>query len=175
MSAMWEALIELLSRLRVARIIYPDELGVRTFCGKNPRGLNPGIHFVFPLLGHIAALDAVEQVYDARSQSLTTADHVAVVAGISIAYEVNDPVRAYYRVSDWDDSLVNESLGVVDRYVSEHTFADCLNSQSMTDAVRDGIRAIATERWGIKIRRVGRTDFARHRALRVMGIGEHEG
>ena len=50
------------------RVIKPDELGVRTFCGRRVTRLEPGLHFMWPVLGQIITVEVKEQVLDLRSQ-----------------------------------------------------------------------------------------------------------
>lgn len=84
------------------RVIQPHEQGVRTFCGKNPKALDPGLHFMWPLVGEIVVIPVVEQVQDIRSQSVMTKDGKRMALGINIAYEVLNPIKAVYAVQDWD-------------------------------------------------------------------------
>lgn len=44
----------------------------------------------------------------------------------------------------------------------------------MREAILDGVRKAATERWGIQIHRIGRTEFVKHRAIRLMQDREYE-
>lgn len=151
-------------------ILEPDEGGVRTFCGRFPKTLKPGFHPVCPILGRIREIPVKEQVLDIRSQSLTTKDGQSVSVGVSVAYEVLDPYRAICEVQDWDKSLANEALGCVGDYVSAHEYAQLLNADDMSKSVRDSLRATATRDWGLKINRVRRSDFAKSKAIRLMGL-----
>ena len=169
MDALWNFLIDVLQRsFWFWRVIQPDEGGVRTFCGKNPVVLGPGLHFVWPIVGDISVTVCTEAVIDVRGQSLTTKDQVMVCVGLSVAYEVLDAYRAIYKVQDRDESLANESLRCVDEYVNAHTLAECLDAAPMTAAVTKAMRDVVTQRWGVKIHRIGRSDFGKHRAIRLI-------
>ena len=156
-----------LGRLRFFHVIMPDQMGVRTFCGRNPKSRGPGFHWVCPALGCIEIIEVSEQVFDIREQSLTTHDKVSVILGMSIAYSVTNPIRALYHVLDWDESLNNETLGIVGQFIWEHTFDECMDYKEMCEYVFQEIQVIA-RRWGVQVHRVRRSDFCRHRALRLI-------
>ena len=168
MSVFWTWLFNLLNSCRVAAVLQPNEGGVITFCGKFPRTVGPGFHFVFPVLGVVTYTDVTEQVIDVRSQSLTTKDGESVAVGISVAYDVMDAYRAIFQVQDRDNSLANETLRIVGDWVRAHTFDECRESD-VPNAILPDLRKIATERWGLKVWRVGLSDFAKHRAIRLLG------
>lgn len=149
------------------RVIQPHEKGVRTLCGKKPVALSPGLHWMWPVVGEIVVIPVVEQVQDIRSQSIMTKDGKKMALGLNIAYEVMDPVRAVYSVQDWDQSLGNEAIRIAGEYVLCHTAEECTADTMCKDLLRS-IRKIATERWGLRILRVGRSDFTECRALRLM-------
>lgn len=173
MDTFWTFIQSVLERtFRCWVIVMPDERGVRTFCGKHPRELMPGLHMFWPLFGWVETVSVVEQVVDARTQSITSSDGCSVAVGISIAYEVVDTVKAFYHVNDFGLSLQNESLRIVEEYVSNHTFDECFNSVTMREAILTGMRTAAAERWGIDIHRIGRTEFVKHRAIRLMQDSE---
>ena len=170
MQALWEFLIEIVRRTAwFWRVIQPDQAGVRTTMGRWPRAPGPGLHLLWPVVGEIRTCNVAERVKDVRSQSLTTEDGHVVAAGISVAYSVIDPYRAMFAVADAEAALLNEALRVVGEYVGAHTFEDCSNVNTTCGYVLDELRKVATSRWGLKIWRVGLSDWAKHRAIRLMG------
>jgi len=152
------------------RVIQPNQAGVRTFCGLFPSTLKQGLHFVCPVLGDITVMDIKDQVKDVRSQTLTTADGVSVAVGLSVRYDILDIYRAIYEVHDFDESLSNECVGILDDYVSQHTFAECCNPAEMCGYAVNELRKVVTARWGLRILRVRRSDFGRCPAVRMMGF-----
>lgn len=170
MQALWEFLIDVLRRTAwFWRVIQPDQAGVRTTAGRWPKTLPAGLHLVWPIVGEIRVCNIAERVKDVRSQSLTTSDGKVVAAGISVAYSIIDAYRAQFDVADAEAALLNEALRVVGEYVSGHTFDECASADAMCRWVLDELRKVATARWGLKIWRVGRSDWAPHRAIRLMG------
>lgn len=170
LESFFEFIVDILkSAFYTWRVIQPDEKGVRTLCGKNPEVLGPGLHLMWPVIGEIVVIPVKEQVLDVRSQSLTTRDKVSIAVGVSIAYEVSDPLRTVFEVQDWDESLANEALRVIGEYVLSRTYEDCLDGPQMGTTILEGLRKTATRRWGLKILRIGRTDFVRCPTYRIMG------
>lgn len=74
----------------------------------------------------------VEQVVDARTQSVTSLNGCNLAVGILIAYENIDTVKAFYHINDFGLSLQNESLRIVEEYASAHTFEECCDSPKKT-------------------------------------------
>ena len=169
MNALWQWIFAQVERMYLWAVVMPNEKGIRTLFGCWPKVVGPGLRWTLPVFGRLVKLDVTEQVVDVRSQSLTTKDDITVAVGISIAYEVLDPFKAYYRVHDLDQSLANESLRVVGELVGESMWDGCRYGELGVTVLKD-LRDIATTRWGLKILRVGLSDFAEHKALRVMGI-----
>ena len=172
MTAFWEWIVDAFSRLRFWAVIQPDEMGVRTFCGRFEKVLPPGVYLVFPVLGEVTVAQVKEQVIDIRAQSLTTADNHSVAIGVSIAYEVMDPMRAFFQVQDWDESLANEALRVVGQFVCNHSYSQCKDAKTLNEALIKDLRVIATNRWGIKILRIGISDLVECKAYRLMGVND---
>lgn len=169
MDALWNFLIEIVrGTFWIWRVIQPDQAGVRTFCGKHPKVLDAGFYFLWPVVGEIRICKISEMVNDVRSQSLTTKDGRSVAAGISVAHSVINPYKAMFEVQDSTEALLNEALRVVGEYVSSHTFDECGDAENMVQWVLEELRKVATERWGLKVWRVGRSDWSLHRAIRLM-------
>ena len=169
MQALWDFLIELLRRsFWFWRVIQPDEAGVRTTIGKWPTILAPGIHLVWPIVGLVRVCKTSEQVSDIRSQSLTTSDGQCFAVGISIAHSIINAQKAMLEVQDAETALFNEALRVVGEYVSSRPSGQCADADAMCIWVLAELRKVATDRWGLKVWRVGRSDWAKHRALRLM-------
>ena len=168
MEVLWTFLRDYIERLYFFRIIQPDEAGVRTTLGTRPVTLTNGAHLVWPIIGHLHVEAVSEKPVDVRTQSATTADGVPVAVGICIAYSVIDLYKAAFRCRDSEDDLAAESLGITEDYIAHHTMQECQDSTEMLEEITRGIRAVATTRWGLKIHRVKRTDFSKHRAIRLM-------
>lgn len=147
MDAFWSWLASLADRFVCWRVIQPDEGGVRTTCGRWPKVLKPGLHWVLPVVGEIRVIPVKEQVLDIRTQSLRTKDGHSVVCGVTVAYDVLDAYRAAYEVQDWDQSLANEVLSVVGREVRAHTLDQCAG-EALADSIKKNLRAVATRNWG---------------------------
>ena len=169
MDALFDFLISVLqSTLYCWRVIQPDERGVRTTCGCWATVLDAGLHFMWPVVGDIVIVDIAEQSLRIESQSLTTQDGASVGVGVTVTYKILDPIKAVFDVVDWDESLRAEITGVVGECVLTHQFDDLCNAKTVTEDVITELRKVATERWGLKILRVRRSDFAKCRTIRLM-------
>ena len=168
MDALFNWLQSIIDRLRFWQIIEYDELGVHTFCGRWPRKLEPGIYLICPILSTVISDSITEQVVDIRTQSVTSKDDIPLAVGVCIAYSIINPIKAWYAVTDVDDSFANDALRITEEYVSDNVYEVCKDRQKMCDYILKHVRATATNRWGLKIHWIGRTEFAKHRVLRIM-------
>lgn len=170
MDVLWSFLIDILRRLLFWVIVQPDEIGVHTRCGRNPRELAPGFHLRWPIIDRVILPNVKEKVVDTRSQVVTTRDGKRYAIGMSLAYEILSPVKAIYENADYENNLASEILRIASRYANHHTAAELQDQDEMAKWVMDELRKIATHRWGIKILRVGVTDGAMTRPLYIMGV-----
>lgn len=152
-------------------IIEPHQRGVRTICGRNPTELLPGIHFFWPIVTRVELVPVVEQVLDTRPQQLTSNDGKAFAVGLSVAYEVLNVVKALYENLDYDANLAAEILRIAGEYVAHRSAAELADHDALVTWVTAELRKVATVRWGLKILRIGVTDFAEARTIRLMGVG----
>jgi regulator of protease activity HflC (stomatin/prohibitin superfamily) len=168
MDVLFQFFIDAIDRLTFWEIIQPDERGVRTTLGKHAKVLDPGVHLVWPVIGNIVVVTVVEQSLRISSQSLVTHDGRSIGIGVTVAYEILDPIRAVHSVEDWDESLRAEITGVVGECVIDHTYEELRNDPTVMNRMIKDLREVATQRWGLKILRVRRSDFAPCKTIRLM-------
>jgi regulator of protease activity HflC (stomatin/prohibitin superfamily) len=76
--------------------------------GKYRKTLTPGLGFIMPYVDSVGRkLNVMEQVIDVPSQEIITKDNASVkVDGVAF-YQVRDPRRASYEVSNLQEALLN--------------------------------------------------------------------
>jgi regulator of protease activity HflC (stomatin/prohibitin superfamily) len=71
-------------------IMDTTEGGVKFVCGKNAKGIGPGIHWYWPLVTTIVMYPTARQADNLRSQTMVTQDDRVIVVEGMIVYSVTD-------------------------------------------------------------------------------------
>ncbi|NLE14844.1 MAG: SPFH/Band 7/PHB domain protein [Spirochaetales bacterium] len=137
--------------------------------GKYVRTLDSGINFIIPFLDHkrvvkhlnykpdglsAYCVDLREQVYDIPSQAVITRDNISLTVDTLIFYQIVEPHRALYEISDLIMAIRELSKTTMRNVFGE---MDLDTSLSSRDTVNQQLRTIldeATDKWGVKILRV---------------------
>lgn len=145
--------------------------------GRYDRTLGPGLHFVLPFMerprvavwshisvGHdkypyryartLSRLDLRESVYDFPKQSVITRDNVTVEINALIYYQITDPKRAMYEVSNLPEAIEKLTQTTLRNVIGSLDLDESLVSR---DAINAKLRVIleeAADKWGVKVNRV---------------------
>jgi regulator of protease activity HflC (stomatin/prohibitin superfamily) len=146
-----------------------DEQGVRFTLGKHVKLLQPGLHMYFPWLQKIEAWPVTYQEVDCLLQSIETIDGVSVSLSANVGYTVYNAAKMRLNVHNFDLSL--------ERAARVHLFATITNTpfkeikETLDDVAEECRKALhkQTSEWGVRIKRVGLTDFVTASAYRLFG------
>ena len=169
---MWTAIIEFLSSFKIYTIIYPDEAGVKTRCGRLKARLDTGIYWQWPIIDTIESASVVPQVIDLRPQNVTTKDKYSVMVSGAILYSIEDAYKALYKVQDYDTAISNYALTLIAKY-TQGLCIDDINIVNMSIDLTDDLSTMA-DTWGLTVTDVTITDLARCKVLSLTGMPESE-
>ena len=133
--------------------------------GKYRKTLTPGLGFIMPYVDSVGRkLNVMEQVIDVPSQEIITKDNASVkVDGVAF-YQVLDPRRASYEVSNLQEALLNlvmtnirTVMGSMDRSVA---FPSRRDQRAPARRHRRGLAP-----WGVKVTRIKIKDIEPPRDL----------
>lgn len=113
MAELVRLLVELLERLNPFRIVWTWQRGVRFFCGKATRVVGPGLKVVWPLLGDIRLVNITPEPHPLPMANITLKDGSTLSYSAVITLVVSDPLLAYTRVAEWEESGLEEAAGVL--------------------------------------------------------------
>ncbi len=145
--------------------------------GRYDRTLGPGLHFVAPFIerpraaiwSHISVgadtrhyryartltrIDLRESVYDFPKQSVISRDNVTVEINALIYYQITDPKRAMYEVSNLPEAIEKLTQTMLRNIVGSLDLDETLVSR---DVINEKLRIIleeAADKWGVKVNRV---------------------
>jgi len=157
---MFERLLEILSEVPPFVMIDEDEGAIRLRLGKYEKTLTPGFHWRIPLYHSVRRIPVRPQWMTLRPQTINS-----IVVEAMVQYDVEDPAKAMLNVLDFDDDIVELSMGSVGDYL--------ISSQNPTAAELKAVLfeelAQEAEEWGLNILTVKISSFTKARAIRLIG------
>jgi regulator of protease activity HflC (stomatin/prohibitin superfamily) len=112
--------------------------------GVNWSGIRPGT----------AMIDMREQFTDLAPQPVITRDNVTIMVDSVIYWQITDPVKAVYEVSDLIGGIVQLTITAMRNVIGELDLDHALSSR---DTINSKLRVMlddATHKWGVKVTRV---------------------
>jgi regulator of protease activity HflC (stomatin/prohibitin superfamily) len=125
-----------------------------------------GLHIFMPFLDKpravywtgvrpgLTQIDLREQFTDLPLQPVITKDNVTVAVDSVVYWQITDPIKAVYEVSDLTGGIIQLTLTAMRNVIGELELDHTLSSR---DTINTRLRQIldeATHRWGVKVTRV---------------------
>jgi regulator of protease activity HflC (stomatin/prohibitin superfamily) len=134
--------------------------------GKYTRTLQPGLHFLIPVMERIGAkMNVKEQVIDIPSQDIITRDNAMVtVDGVNF-FQVLNAAKATYGVDQLEASIVNLTMTNIRTVMGSMDLDELLSNRDTINARLLQVVDAATEAWGVKVTRIEIKDIAPPRDL----------
>ncbi len=116
--------------------------------------VDPGLHYIMPVVRRILRVNMREQVIDVPPQEIITEDNVVVTIDAVVYYQIMDPTRALYEIEDFELAIVKLAQTTLRNIVGEMSLDTCLTSR---DRINMDLRKVldeATDKWGTKVNRI---------------------
>lgn len=126
---------------------------VETF-RKYSRTAQPGLTIVFPFVQSITFVDMRETVLDVSPQTVITSDNATLTVDAVIYFEVTDPVRNVYNVTDFRLAAIKLAQTNLRNIIGEMNLDEALVSRERINAQLRQIMDDATDKWGVRVTRV---------------------
>jgi regulator of protease activity HflC (stomatin/prohibitin superfamily) len=137
------------------KIVRQATVGIIERLGKYHKTAEQGINVIFPFIDSFRAIvDLREQVVDFPPQPVITEDNVTMMIDTVVYYQVTDPFKFTYEISNPILAIENLTATTLRNIVGDLELDETLTSR---DIVNTRLRAIldeATDKWGIKVNRV---------------------
>ncbi len=130
------------------------ERGLIESWGAYEKTVDPGLHFIIPVMQNMFRVNMREQVIDVPPQEIITEDNVVVNVDAVVYYQIMDPRRALYEVEDFELAIVKLAQTTLRNVVGEMTLDTCLTSR---EKINNDLRKVldeATDKWGTKVNRI---------------------
>ncbi|MBP2298629.1 SPFH domain-containing protein [Azospirillum picis] len=128
--------------------------------GRYQETLSPGFNVIFPVISSVRAkVDMRETVVDVPEQSVITKDNAAVVADGVLYFQVLDPVKATYEVSDLQRAIQTLAMTTTRTVMGSMDLDELLSQREAINASL--LRAVdeATASWGVRVTRIELRDI----------------
>lgn len=176
------ALFVVIFALMGFKVVQQSETMVVERLGKYNRTLNAGINIIWPIIDRprdimwryiresnegrsyvvkaaTSRIDLRESVYDFPKQNVITKDNVVTEINAILYFQITDPVRAIYEISNLPDAIEKLTQTTLRNVIGDMSLDDTLTSR---DTINGKLRAVldeATHKWGVKVNRVELQDI----------------
>lgn len=128
--------------------------------------LRPGLHFILPFFYRVGArVNMKEQVLDVPSQEVITRDNAMVRVDGVVFFQVLDPVKAAYEITNMEVALLNLVTTNLRTVMGSMEMDELLSQRDHINGRLLGVVDDATGPWGVKITRVEIKDISPPRDL----------
>lgn len=167
MNHLFEWLVSLLNSFKFWVFIDADEYGVLLRFGKYNRTLEPGAHFIIPILDSVRVIRSSLQVTNLPNQSVQSKFGKTWALSGVIRWRVTDAQRAILHVWDIDAALQHFGLQIIAAAVGEYDGEEELTYAELNTAILDEAQK-QTEEWGVEVENFTLSDYASHRVIRLL-------
>ncbi|WP_326797201.1 SPFH/Band 7/PHB domain protein [Streptomyces sp. NBC_01808] len=123
--------------------------------GRYRRTLQPGLNFVVPVADRVnTKLDVREQVYSSDPRPVITEDNLVVNIDTVLYYQITDPRKAAYEVSDYLQAIDQLTVTTLRNVIGGMDLEETLTSREEINARLRSVLDDATGKWGIRVNRV---------------------
>jgi regulator of protease activity HflC (stomatin/prohibitin superfamily) len=136
------------------KIIRPWQKGLVERLGKYQRTAGSGLTIIIPFMEKLIKVDMREQVVDVPPQGVITKDNVVVEVDAVVYYEVTDPVKVTYNVTNFYLAATKLAQTNLRNLVGDLALDESLTSREVINTKLRQILDDATDKWGTKVTRV---------------------
>lgn len=147
-------LVLLVLLLKSIRIIRPHEKGVVERFGKYSRTVSQGPTIIIPFMEMLRKVDMRETLIDVPPQVVITRDNVSLEVDAIIYFEVTDPFRVIYNVSQFEMAALRLAQTNLRNIVGGMSLDETLTGRENINSVLRSILEDATDKWGVRVTRV---------------------
>ena len=136
------------------KIVRPWEKALIERLGRYKRTADSGLTIIVPVIERLLKVDMREQVVDVPPQAVITKDNVAVEVDAVVYYEVTDPVKVTYNVSNFYIAATKLAQTNLRNLIGDMALDESLTSRETINTKLRLILDEATDKWGTKVTRV---------------------
>ncbi len=105
--------------------VSPWEQGIRVRLGKGVKRLEPGLYVRIPFVDKVFKQSTRRRVSSIPPQTVTTLDGRVITCVAAVGYCVSDLFKLYNTMEHPNDTINNEVMGLVSKYIGSTNLSDC--------------------------------------------------
>ena len=141
--------------IKAVRIVPQSYAIIVERLGKFQAEYGAGMHFLVPFIDRVrTTVDLREQVVSFPPQPVITSDNLVVSIDSVIYYQVTDPKRATYEISNYLQAIEQLTVTTLRNVIGAMDLEQTLTSRDQINGQLRGVLDQATGRWGIRVSNV---------------------
>ena len=145
-------LFVVVAMLRAVRIVPQSYAIIVERLGKFQAEYFAGLHLLMPFIDRVrTTVDLREQVVSFPPQPVITSDNVQVNIDSVLYYQVTDPKRATYEISNYLQAIEQLTVTTLSNVIGSMDLEQTLTSRDQINGQLRGVLDQATGRWGIRV------------------------
>ena len=140
---------------RAVRIVKQSTAIIVERLGRFQAAYTAGLHFLVPFVDRVRnVMDMREQVVSFPPQPVITSDNLVVSIDSVVYYQITDPTRATYEISNYLQAIEQLTVTTLRNVVGSMDLEQTLTSRDQINGQLRGVLDQATGRWGIRVNSV---------------------
>jgi regulator of protease activity HflC (stomatin/prohibitin superfamily) len=132
--------------------------------------LEPGLYVIVPWFMEIHQVAVKPDILKLWNLNVTTRDDKPIRLRANVRYEIFDAVKAWNEVQDFKDNLGDEARTHIASVVRERDYSELLGDQGKIERECKNEMNKVVKDWGIKVIRVGITDFIKTKDISLASV-----
>lgn len=141
------------------RVVRQSTVGVIERLGQFAGVRQAGVALLVPFVDNIRIVDMREQVFSLPPQPVITKDNVTMNIDAVIYFQISDPFKATYEVSDVIMAVEKLALTNMRNVIGDMSLDSTLSSRDTINSQLQHVLDDSTGKWGIKVNRVELKDI----------------
>lgn len=144
-------------------LVSQGEAAVIERLGRYTQTFNSGLHFKIPVIDRVREkVDTRERMVTFPPQAVITEDNLTVAIDTVVTFQVNEPARAIYGITDYIFGIEQITTATLRDVVGGLTLEETLTSRDYINRRLRGELDEATAKWGLRIARVSSRQLSHH-------------
>ena len=149
------AVLVIIAIFRAVRIVKQSTAIIVERLGRFQAAYTAGMHFLVPFVDRVRnVMDLREQVVSFPPQPVITSDNLVVSIDSVVYYQITDPTRATYEISNYLQAIEQLTVTTLRNVVGSMDLEQTLTSRDQINGQLRGVLDQATGRWGIRVNSV---------------------
>ncbi len=149
------ALLVITAIFRAVQIVKQSTAIIVERLGRFQAAYTAGLHFLVPFVDRVRnVMDLREQVVSFPPQPVITSDNLVVSIDSVVYYQITDPTRATYEISNYLQAIEQLTVTTLRNVVGSMDLEQTLTSRDQINGQLRGVLDQATGRWGIRVNSV---------------------